>query len=297
MSSQQHSRGKLTLELVDRQPSGWVKEETKGTANEVRLDAPSTYFLPPISKVKDPKDGSYKTIRHIEGCPYLDIDEQKAKGWSPNPDRDSIVFINGVLLVADDGLDKSRYAYLKACEYNANNPDRPDNADKIFKVIEKEKAAEQYMAAMDSRFEAYKLLGELRSKAGSSGYEYDTEKIDFMCELHGIGGLDTDIEKLAKLQMLAEANPSKFVDSVLNKRSAIKVAINDAVKFSVLSLDGNHASFMGDGGKNILEFSSKKKAEKIEELSDFFLLPRGKADYEQMVIATTAAKEKELAIA
>lgn len=290
----------LTLELADRRQSGWVMEGTQGTRDEERLDSPNIYFLPLESVVKMTEDapgypkGSYRPIRHIEGCNTIYKDEQEKLNIKPNYDRDVIIFSKGICLVPEEGRDRSRYAYLQACEYNANNKDRPETAVPLFRVIEKEVEAVKSLVNMDNKLEAYRLLSTLRDKM-DSGYSYNNERIDFMCSLFGISGVESYAEKLEQLQWRAEADPTKFVDSVLNKRSEVKVVILEAEKFNVIAVTGDFASFV-DGGLQFYKFNSSKKPAKIEELVDYFLLPKGQDHSNQMNIRLEKAKLKELSL-
>jgi hypothetical protein len=290
----------LALELSDRRKSGWIMEGTQGTYNEECLDAPNIYFLPLESVTIMKEDvpgfpaGSYRPIRHIEGCNTIYKDEQEKLNIKPNHDRDVIIFSKGVCLVPDQGRDKSRYAYLQACEYNANNKDRPETAVPVFRVIEKEVEAVKSLVNMDNKLEAYRLLSTLREKM-DSGYSYNNERIDFMCSLFGVSGVESYAEKLEQLQWRAEADPTKFVDSVLNKRSEVKVTILEAEKFNVIALTGDFATLV-DGGRQFYKFSSNKKPAKMEELVDYFLLPKGQDDCNQMNIRLEKAKLKEVSL-
>lgn len=287
----------LTLELIDQRPSGFVLEGTTGAADDERISAPNKYFLLTQSVVKEPtKDGGYRyrNIRHISGCETIYVDEQKAQGVTPNPELDQIVFENGLLLVANEGRDRSKFAYLMACEFNFNNPHRPEHAEPKFRVIEKEKKAEQFLHNISDKLQAMSILTSL-SERMENGFSYNNEKIDFMCSLHGVHGYETPGEKLQALVFVAEADPKKFIDSVANARSSYKVDIAEAERFNVISMAGDHASFM-DGGLKFFKFTQKTAAKRSEELVDFFLT-RGGEQYAQLKTALDAAKTREAALA
>lgn len=285
----------LTLELINQRPSGFVLEGTSGD-DAVRISAPNKCFIPVESVIKvDQPDGgySYEKIRHIEGCPYLLVSDQVKHNWKPNPSNDQIVFENGVLLVANEGRDRSRFAYLLACEFNGNNKDRPESAEPIFRVIEKEKEAEKFLHSVTDKLEAMAILSSLSDKM-EEGFSYNEEKIDYMCSLHGLHGYEGYAEKLQSLMYIADANPKQFIESVANARASYKVDIALAEKYSVISLAGEHASF-NEGGLKFFKFTQKQAAKRQEELIDYFLT-RGDEHYKQMKVALEAKKTAELAL-
>lgn len=287
----------LTLQLIDQRPSGYVLEGSTGLEEGDRISAPNMYFLKTESVVKEvSEDGGYKyrKIRHIEGCETIFVDEQVRAGIIPNPDRDKIVFDNGLLLVANEGLDRSRYAYLLACEFNENNPNRPGTAIPKFRVIEKEKEAEKFLISLDDKIKAFNILASL-STENASGFSYNEAKIDYLASLHGITSVESHAEKLQQLMYMAEANPTNFISSVANARESYKIDVVLAQQHNVISFAGDNASFL-DGGLKFYKFESKQAAKRVDELVDYFL-ERGGDDYKTMKMALEAAQKKAVELA
>lgn len=288
----------LVLELVDRKKSSFILEDTFGTPEQKHLDAPSAYYLKNISieKVKDGKGGhTYKKLRYINGCDTPYFDEQVEKNFKPNPNMDVIEVKNGNLTVVRNGRDIGLYEYLMKCEFNESNENRPEGAEVKFRVLDTQKDSTKVLDNMYSEMEAMKAVYALGTKT-KDGYIWDEEKIDYLCSLFSIDPTSEYATKVNHLLSLAKSQPQGFIKSIANVTASMQVEVAQAMQWQVVSISGDHASFM-DGGKKFHSFKATNNEGKIQELVDYFLTRKGQNDYKTMAISTIHAKEKEGAVA
>lgn len=288
----------IVCELTDRKKSSFVLEETLNTPEQKHLDAPSSYYMKTRSVMKVETEGGgfeYKVIRYINGVDIIDFNEQEKRGMKPNPNEDVIEFKNGNLTVVRTGRTIGLYEYLKNCEFNGANENKPESAEVKFTVLDRQKDSKKVLNVMFDEMEAMRAISSLGTKT-KDGYMWEEEKIDYLCSLFGIFDAESYEEKVTKLSYMAKANPESFTKIISDKSSNIKVAVASAVEFSVISLGGDQASFT-DNGKKFYTFKTKSREDRTQELVDYFLTKKGENDYKTMAMATNYAKEKSAAVA
>lgn len=282
----------LVIELTDRRDSGYVKEGTQGTIFEQRLNSPSARRIKTTSVVKQ-SDGSYRQIRHIAGCPTIFVDEQDAKGYKPNGIEDNIWIENGSKTIVNLGRTMSMYRYLKACEFNGTNDQRPEGAEVMFKELNIQEEAKKELASQDVSMRAFDMTVGLATATKDGKWIFEEERIDYMCNLFLIAGLESYEEKVLGLRALAAARPKYFLDLIGDTRSNTRAHIGQAIQYKVLDISGPHASFVANGA-NIIKFNSKEKNERIDQLVDYLLGKKGEDSYQTLLAATEQAKVNQL---
>lgn len=287
----------LILQLCERRPSAFIMKGTEGSDNPDRLDTSSEYLLLNTSIMIDAK-GQRVPIRYIKGCEKISIEEQEKDKRKPNPREDYIAFSFGTLTVERDGLHIGLYDYLAN---HANNRSldpsrRPTGAENVFYQINTEKEAEDDLEDVDDIAEALATIVSLREKIPASGgkpasFDYDTERIDYLCKLFGVIGIETEAEKLQVLRAVANANPKFFNDLIKEATTDLRIAITTARELGVIATDGPDASWVDDG-KSFYKFKEKKNFNKrIDELIEHFNNKENQMDLD--VLRTKVAAKKE----
>lgn len=283
----------LVLQLANLQNSTFYKEGTED--KPVYVNAPGLRFIPSYGVMKNPdkKVKSYVRIRYIAGCDEIRVLEQDKAGIKPNPMEDKIVFKNGDLIVIGAGRDLGLYNFLKACEWNADNPDRPEHATPIFKELRVEEKSEQVIKSVRRRAEAINLVQSLTSETEKGELMYDEESIMSLGKLFGYSGLSLP-EQVEKLYEEAVTNPEGLMSSIADKKNIVRVDVAQGLELAVINMEGTHAAF-SETSATFMKFKSKDQKARKEELTKFFLTPEGEDAYAEMKSKVLTAKEVALA--
>jgi hypothetical protein len=276
-------------ELTDRRPSSYVLEGSLESGLPLHLDAPSLYRLPNKSIMI--VDGKRIPIQYIFNCDTIIAKEQKEQGIDPNPLHSGIYFENGVLSVVGEGINESLYEYLKKCEWNESNPDRPKQAKTVFREVVKEKEAEESLQDIDELADSMVVLKGLRSK-GTKGYEYDLERINALLALFNFQAGESPQEKLQALVATAQSRPGYFMERVNSGLATTRVKVMQAREFGVIVF-GDHLSEKSTG-MNLFKFRSKDGDKRIDEAVMYYLNPDNKDSFARLVIELEAAQRLAL---
>lgn len=281
----------LILELLDRRASDMVLEGSEESGMPIVLDGPGARKIISTSHVVDAK-GEYREIRYIKGAKSIYVDEQEKANVKPHPSRDEIWFRGTSMTVVNAAPDKNLYEYLLNCAYNLNAPRRPDHYPAVFKTIDTAKVSENTLDQMILQSEAVQLVTGLRERT-STGYEYDTEKIGFLCTLFNIEPMDDDADRMRALLSIAQAEPMKFLNTMADRTKEIRIDVLSARKFNVLSIDNDQASLTKTGA-NFYDFESTSENERVDELVYYFLSQIGEKYYNEMLLELRDAKRTML---
>ncbi len=266
----------------------------------VMMDRPSGFWIPQMDKIILTEDlmyndkliaskGQQVTIRHIKNgtSPYLDI--QKIIGEEPNisPRGDHIRVDDAVATYRNEGLQKSLFEYIQICNYNASNPNRIKNIEEVFKVMNTEKEAMEYVDMEVERFEALKLVWGLFDKRTK---KYDDEKIEYYNTLLKLGGA-TIAEKFVNLEKAARSNPRGMMHIVDTSKGEILMHIDKAFKDGILYL--SEYAVENTITKTVVVSSEKKMTMALaeEKLMVFYATEEGKPQYENIQKATKKKKQ------
>lgn len=284
----------IVLELTDRRPSSYVRQGSEDSGLPLHLDAPSLYKVLNRSIMVDPKTGKRTPIRYIVGCETIVEAEQKAQGIDPNPLHSAVYFENGVLSVEGDGRYAPLYEFLKKCEWNESNSNRPKTAQVCFREINTELKASQQIDDLDDKSEAFAFVAGLRSKAASGGYTYDEPRIEALLAQFNLKVGDSPAEKVAALVGIAQTRPTFFMERVNSTTATVRFTVMSARDMGVIILEGDRASFKSTG-EAFHKFKSKDGDTRIIELVNHFLNPKNKTDIDRLNIELEAAQKLELA--
>lgn len=288
----------IIVELVDRRPSGFVLDGTRGTRNEHELDAPTARFIPNIGyRAELDTDGNptgvYEEIRYIKNRKEISLEEQRRKNINPNRAaiEDKIIIKGGRFAVVNEGSTTGLYQYIIDAFYSESAKGRPEDLNAIYRVVipgkEEEMFNEQEVMAAD----AIRLIATLYQKTGSE-YVYNDEKINALCNLFQIFA-ETPSGKINGLMAIAKRNPENFLQKATKFEQTTVTEVTHAIELNVIKFDGNTVRYvlkdkvitnMGQGN-----FTHEKK---IGKLADLLRTPDFKAAYEELKIELEAAREK-----
>lgn len=295
----------LILELCDSKPSSYIMDGPNAEDFD-NLDKTRVISFPSLRKIRNTsrikhwtKDAEgkrdtfiYKTIRYINGCPFIEKEKQELEGWKPNYLADDLLFKAGHMRVTREG-DIGKFLYLAACEYNTSVADRPDDAEDVFKEINTEIDSQEEESEIDLRNEAQAIVSSLKTKANGKEFRYNEDAIEFLCSLFKIPSSESGFKSEAwvALARLADQEPKKFIQSVGNVRSLTEADVFSAVQLGVVQIDQQKAFFV-DGNKIIMQFESGlDEEEKGQALVDFMTNPKSKKFYEQLRMQLQAKKQ------
>lgn len=258
----------------------------------VMLDRPSGFWVPKRDKIKLTEDlywgeeenrrlvaqkNSLVDIRYIKNCtsPYVAI--QKILGEEPT-DADYIRVDDAIGTYRNEGLEASLFEYMKICNYNASNPDRLKTIEAVFKVMNTEKEAVEYVDSEVEKYEAMKLVWDLYDKRSKV---YDEEKINYYATLLKLGGASI-AEKFVALEKAARSNPRGMMHIVDTSKGEILKEIDRAFKSGILFL--SEYAVENTITKTVVVSSERKMTIALaeEKLMVFFASEDGKPQLENL---------------
>lgn len=293
----------MYLETLQKSDSGYVRDDTAGTAYEERIDTAGITFIPntgimreEVIDEKTQKSVGYVNvpIRYIKNCPYIRVDDQKKYGFEPAkiPSIDAISLRKGKAIVKDEG-DKL-YEYLKNVNYNLSNPKRSPSAKALFKVVEVEKKVSDNNEFEFVRARAITYVESLVLKTGNS-YKYKEDKIDNILTLIGVHGGDNYSEKINSLTHAAKNNPVVFLQMVTKADDILTTEVSHALELNVIAFKGNSVEGVDDK-KIYANLGTEKMSQdrKITVFAELLRTPEFAGAYQEIKTKTELAHEKTL---
>lgn len=299
----------LHLELLERRPSGFILDGSKGTMNEIELNAPNKFWVPnsgfmceiqeqevTVAGVKEKRQVKVNVpIRYIKNCNEIREVEQKKMGITPAFDKseDMIVFDRSYANLAREGSGIALYDYLSNVFYNDQAPDRPITADPLFTVVRIDERANQIADDDEALVDAMKFILELREKVGKE-YIFNEERIDTYCKALNTFA-DSYPQKFYSLMQITKANP-KMVVSLLSKLEQITLTeINHALQLDVLVFVNNTAQLKNPEKIIFSAGTGRHTQEKLQgKLADYLKSPEGGSDYAELKARIEIAKENKM---
>lgn len=283
-------------ELVDKNPSGFVKDGTRGTPYHQELTGPSIRWIPSTGLKAEIIDGvlHHKPIRWINGCEILDPIEQKKQGFEPNRFEDKIGIENGFFNTAAEGGLLSLHKYCEVVFYNADAPNRPNDFTPIFRELRIDKKAETLLDEDEVQTQAKMLIYELRQATGNKKmpFKYNTDRISAICRLVNVWD-ETPERQLMLLLSKAMQNPKEFLEVVVRSEQTIITEVSHALELKVIKFDGNTVQYVSEN-KIITSLGSDKikELDKIEKFASWLATNEGTNALTEMRTKVELAKEK-----
>lgn len=289
----------IIVELVDRRPSGFILDGTKGTRNEHELDAPTARFIPNSGfrmqiDSEGKSTGVYEEIRYIKNRAEISIEEQQKKNIRPNRAalEDKIIIKGGRFAVTNEGSFKGLYTYLIDAFYSEQSIGRNADLDPLYRIIEEGKQEEIFNEQAIMEADAIRFIGNLYQKTGEREYRYNEEKINSLCTLFVVFA-ETMPGKINGLMAIAKRNPEGFLKKAEKMQQTINTEVAHALELNVIKFDGNTARYVAkDKVLAALGAGNMLHAKKIEKLADLLATPDYKAAYEELKIEIEVAQEK-----
>lgn len=289
----------MYLELCDQRESGFVKDGTAGTAYVQTLKAPTIRWIPTesLSATVDEKGVKrFKKIRHIKGCEIIDPQEQEKRGFMPNRFDDKIPFEVGFATIYREGSTIGTYDYLREATIFADNPERPEKADKVYRELKaKEKAVGLVNDDEEATLAKTKVYA-LRSNTGSSKdkiFKYDENKIDTYCSLLNLWA-ESPEEKIVQLLGYAIGSPRQFLEIIVKAENTVVTDVSQALHYGVIMFDGNTAQYTEESKLiTVLGTGKMSDVKKIETLSNYLQTSEGTNALTELRAKLELAKEKD----
>jgi len=288
----------MYIEAVGLQGSGWIQDDTRGTANPIELAGPSKLGIPKTGKRKVKReDGSWynEDIRHIKDCPFISVAEQKQHGIEPSPDpsADAIFLEKGYGVFVREGGAEGTFDYLKEAYYNESNPERVARATALYRVLKMDEKNEQDIENEMMKADAIKYVGTLYEKRGKV-YVYNENKIDGICSLMAIFA-ESYSGKVTAIQRIAQQRPEWFLDKVSRFEQTTLTEVSHALELNVIGFKVNSVEYKAKD-KIICTLGNEKLSndEKIERFADWLRTSDGHEAYMELKAEIDAAKNKLL---
>lgn len=294
----------MYLEVVTQGDSGYVRDDTKGTAHEEKISCAEVTFVPNVGKMaeeivdeKGTGTGRFKNvpIRYIKDCPYIKVSDQKTHGYEKNTiaTNDAIVIKKGKAIIKEEG-DLALFSYIKNVFYNLSAPNRPRTAKAIFKVVEVEKNVSVINEGKFLQAKAIMFVETLVLKTGNT-YKYKEDKIDNILTALSLFGGDNYSDKIRVLTDHAEKNPKTFLDIVSKMDNITITEVSHCLELNVIAFEGNSAVYV-EGKKlvGIVNAEAKSTAKKIDALAELLQTPEYAQAYTELRAKLEIAQENNL---
>ena len=293
----------IFIELVDRRPSGFIKDGTRGTDWEEELDSPVAEFIPNFGyrrgvkeEMRDGKPHKVyfnEPIRYIKEQTVISVADQKKLGIEPHraSKEDKIIVERGKFSVVREGSFVGLYDYILDAFYNESNPNRSESAQAIYRVVDFDKEDEEINEMDFMIADATRLVQSLVQKIGEKQYKYQEEKINGLCQLFSIYA-ETPAGKVTGLMATAKRDPENFLKKATKFEQTKVIQITHALELSVIKFEGNTVMYANkDKVVATLGTGNISHAKKIEKLADLFGTPDFRAAYDEFQLELEVAQE------
>lgn len=296
----------MFIEWIDQRGSGFVMDGTAGTPQHTELKAPSVGFIPNkgYRRAKS-EDGKFlahnEEIRWIAGENIISVAEQKKLNILPNPISkfDKIPIEKGYATIVREGSTVGLYDFIHDVYYNENAPMRSEKATKLIRVIELDKQTERINENEMIVADALRFVNTLylkKGKKGSEVYEYQTVKIDGLCELFSVVA-ESPAQKINALINVAKFKPEWFMEKASIWEQTTETEVTHALQLNIIKFDKNTALYSNKDKiiKNLaIGNRTLNKQELISELASFLRTKDGHETYMELKAEIEAAQEKTL---
>ncbi len=297
----------LYIEAVGMQGSGWIQDDTIGTANPIEIAWPGRFYIPKTGHRKAWKtevgaDGKEKKvwfnepIRHIRNSPMISEAEQKLHGITPSPDpSEDIIFLEkGCGFFVREGGSIGTFDFLNEAYYNESNVERAASATALYRVIKIEEKNENDLESEMMAADAIKFVGTLYEKKNKGKYVYNEQAIDSICQLLSIFA-ETYSGKVIAIQTIAKQRPEWFLDKVMKFQQTTLTEVSHALELNVIAFEKNSVQYK-EKDKVIVSLGSGTLThdKKMEAFANWLRTTEGHEAYMELKAEVEVAKEKAL---
>lgn len=279
------------FELLDTQPSGFIKEGTEKLPEPVELAHPAYRKILTNSAYYDGK-GVRQVIRHVANAKSILVSEQNKEGVAPNPKLDQIIFKNGRLIVSSVGKTGVLLKYLRASSMNIGAEGRIEDATPVYKEIFPEKETEGFNV---KEFDIAKAVGIVQQlvTVGKDGYEYDEVRLNAYAKLFNVIA-SSPSSQIASLIATAKAFPVEFVQKIQHFEGNMMIDLAHAETLGLISFGDTQVTYVGEN-KVLTSYSNKlDKEQKVRTLATLFQSPEGAEELRIFQTKLAVLKENKI---
>jgi hypothetical protein len=212
---------------------------------------PVSQTIPLIDVIYEEDDkgmGMNRRIRYVQGEKSIYVEDQKSvsEKFVPEP----ITMREGFFAVYPTEV--SLMDFLKKCNYNSTNPVRMAGRSIIFRELEKEREAQEFIETERDYFE---LIGSI--------FHMDADELEAIAMI--LGDSNADKKKTDEIRrdvlVFAKNNPEKFADSMEKADNKYKVYVMRSFKKRILIFDSKTNEVMWENGDLLARIPVGRNAE------------------------------------
>lgn len=250
------------------------------TANKTFTNVPAVDNI----ITKDPKTGdpTERIIRYYDGCQSIYQDEQP-KEVKPEKIR-SIIFEDDYKIVVRSQI--KLLEFLAACNYNASNPNKREDSNQLFKLLDPRADAMESLAKINVKYDAITAVRNMNT----------IELQGFMLSLYNDPGRIHQLQALSKEELLysalayAEGQPEGVMKTLSSKKHRMRIFMNRAVGLRYIVYNANTQVITWDTGEEILRAPFGKNA-----IDHFIALAQTDADFKMLFKDIQERVERQMA--
>lgn len=293
----------LYLELCDQRDSGFIQDGTENTPHQNQLRAPGARFIPNVGYRRGVKEETVKgkkvntkfneKIQYIRNETEISAERQKFLGIEKSSlaKEDKIVVEKGYMTVAREGAYIGLYDYIMQSYYNETNKERSEKATAIYRIVERNKEAEESNEMDIMVLDAMNFVSKLYTKIEKGKYTYNTAKIDGICEMLQIFA-ESEALKIKAISQYGRLHPEIFLKKVTKWEQITETEVTHGLQLGVIGFNKGVVQYMAKD-KIIKTIDEKmSKDEKISSLADWFRISDGHEAYMEFQAELEAAKDK-----
>jgi len=305
----------FVVELVNQQPSGIIKDGTKGMPWEEQKMCAETHTIPStglraIFKTDengDPvldKDGKkirvgVEEIQWIEGQDEIVVAKQREMGLlRPNSDvpihgRSRIIITKGYRQILKGGVETGLSNYMRDVFWNVEAEGRSEKSTGFFKTSNPLAAVEKQNSSIFEVAEAVFYCKSLTEKVGDK-WVYKEDRIDAIMHLFNLGSERPTYEsKLTAILTKANTDPVNFLNLAKKLDQVTVTEVKHAIELGIIKIEKNSFPYVNkDKILHALGLGNFSEDKKIAMLCDYLQSKDGFQDWAELRAEVQAAKEK-----
>lgn len=269
--------------------SGFIREDTRNSANPISIDAPRTFILLPTSMHYLGAGHGYALTQYIPNANTIFVDDYidkdgvvkkglKSQGYDLEKERKrtpAISFSNGTGL-----LDLRRYdsdpalvAFINSHELNDESASGKQNKLNLvkthrFKPLRKEEKAQKKALSFDVQEAVVDILRAVRTKNADNTYTYNEDLLNSYLRILGIipenkYGAGENAQKFVELHGLSTTSPEQFVQVISQGLKDVEMVLAKAFSAEIIKLSSIGIDLAIGETKNIYKFKGKVDADNL----------------------------------
>jgi hypothetical protein len=269
--------------------SGFIREDTRNSANPISIDSPRTFILMPTSKHYLGTGHGYAITQYIPNANTIFVDDYidekgvskkglKSQGYDLEFHRKATPPISfsggtGLLDLRKYDSDPALVAFINAHELNDESPAGKQKQRLLvtthkFKPLRKEEKAQKKALSFDVQEAVVDILRAVRTRNADGTYTYNEELLNSYLRILGIipenkYGANENAQKFVELHGLSTTSPEQFIQVISQGLKDVEMVLAKAFSAEIIKISSIGIDLAIGEAKNIYTFKEKVETENL----------------------------------